>query len=89
MSEGIANAEFPEIETTPEMIEAGLSGLYGFSPWRLELTAEETVEAIYCSMERARLRERRDGGYVGKGGGVMRRPTRTTKVSHNIRVTSR
>lgn len=62
----IADADVPKIEVTPEMIEAGLSELYGYNPDRSELTAEETVEAIYCLMEKVRLRDQSSGGYIGK-----------------------
>lgn len=53
MSEGIANAEFPEIEITPEMIEAGVEVLEWFDP--AEDAGEkrcEIVSEIYEAMAR-------------------------------------
>ena len=64
-SKTVTSVEPPEIEVTPEMIEAGLSGLYGYSPDRSEWTAEETTAAIYRFMERARLRGLRDRSKAG------------------------
>lgn len=42
-----------EIEVTPEMVTAGLVGLFGYDP---ESAAEDAVIEIYRLMEEARLR---------------------------------
>ena len=52
MSEGIANATVPEIEVTPEMIEAGCREFVGFDS-QLDVP-EDVVREIYSAMSRAK-----------------------------------
>lgn len=60
-----------KVEITTEMIEAGLPGLYAYSP---EWSAEEALVEIYSAMERARRsRGRLDGARAGKGGNKGKR----------------
>jgi len=49
-------ADDAEIEVTPEMIEAGLSILLGYSP---DWSAEDAVADVFLVMERVRRRAAR------------------------------
>ena len=49
--EDIANVDFPEIEVTPEMIEAGVDELYGHPIMEPnDDVLAETVKAVFCRM---------------------------------------
>lgn len=69
-------ADRPALRITPEMIEAGLGGLYGWGP---EWSGEGAVIEIYSAMEEARLRGRFTGSKPGKGGVGRRGPVITRR----------
>ena len=48
MSKGIASADVPEIEVTPEMIEAGASEVASYNPE--EMTSEAAAVEVFLAM---------------------------------------
>ena len=56
MSEDIANVDDPEIEATPEMIEAGAREVLAYD--RRVLDEYDLAEFVYDAMEKARNKKR-------------------------------